>query len=160
MRLAALHVFRRSGGGMVSYDIPSFFSVKTQVAYVFDRERTIPSSEELLKVVESRGVEKAVERFQQMKSVSRTIHRYDVGEEELNTLGYMLLSGDKTEEAIEIFKLNVAEHPQAWNVYDSLGEAYMKKGEKELAIANYQKSLELNPGNTNCGDMLKKLGVK
>jgi Flp pilus assembly protein TadD len=95
-----------------------------------------------------------------MKSVSRTIYRYDVSEGEINTLGYMLLRGDKVEEAIEIFKLNVAEHPQSWNAYDSLGEAYMKKGEKELAIANYQKSLELNPGNTNGRDMLKKLGVK
>jgi cytochrome c-type biogenesis protein CcmH/NrfG len=38
-------------------------------------------------------------------------------------------------------------------VYDSLGEAYMKKGEKELAIANYQKSLELNPDNANGNDM-------
>jgi tetratricopeptide (TPR) repeat protein len=146
--------------GKKSYDIPSLFSVKTHVAYVFDRERTIPSSEELLKVVESRGVEKAVERFQQMKSVSRTIYRYDVSEGEINTLGYMLLRGDKVEEAIEIFKLNVSEHHQSWNAYDSLGEAYMKQGEKELAIENYQKSLELNPSNENGKDMLKKLGVK
>ena len=63
----------------------------------------------------------------------------------------MLLRDDKTNEAIEIFKLNV---------YDSLGEAYMKQGEKELAIENYQKSLELNPNNQNGKDMLKKLGVK
>ena len=44
----------------------------------------------------------------------------------------MLLRDDKTEEAIEIFKLNV---------YDSLGKAYMKQGKNELAIENYQKSL-------------------
>jgi tetratricopeptide (TPR) repeat protein len=146
--------------GRKSYDIPSLFSIKTHVAHVFDRERTIPASEELLRVVESQGVEKAVERFHQMKSVSRTIYRYDVSEGEINTLGYMLLRGDKIEEAIAIFKLNVSEHPQAWNVYDSLGEAYMKKGEKELAIENYRKSLELNLNNENGKAMLKKLGVK
>jgi tetratricopeptide (TPR) repeat protein len=145
--------------GRKSYDIPSFFSVKTHVAYVFDRERTIPASEELLRVVESQGVEKAVERFHQMKSQFRKIYRYDVSEGEINTLGYMLLRDDKTEEAIEIFKLNVSEHPEAWNVYDSLGEAYMKQGQKELAIENYQKSLELNPSNKNGKEMLKKLGA-
>ena len=95
-----------------------------------------------------------------MKNQFRKICRYDVSEQKINTLGYMLLRDDKTKEAIEIFKLNVSEHPKAWNVYDSLGEAYMKQGEKELAIENYQKSLELNPNNENGKDMLKKLGVK
>jgi len=60
----------------------------------------------------------------------------------------------------ELQPLSVSEHPESWNVYDSLGEAYMKQGEKELAIENYQKSLELNPNNENGKDMLKKLGVK
>jgi Flp pilus assembly protein TadD len=55
------------------------------------------------------------------------------------------------------FKLNVEFNPKSWNAYDSLAEAYMQAGEKELAIANYKKSLELNPGNTNATDALKKL---
>jgi hypothetical protein len=145
--------------GRKVYDIPSFFSVKTHGAYVFDRERTIPASEELIGVVESQGVEKAIERFHKMKPQFRKIYRYDFSEQEINTLGYMLLRDEKTTEAIEIFKLNVSEHPKAWNVYDSLGEAYMKQGEKELAVENYQKSLELNPNNENGKEMLKKLGV-
>ena len=47
--------------------------------------------------------------------------------------------------------------PDSSNVYDSLGEAYMKNGDKEPAIANYKKSLELNPKNENGAAMLKKL---
>jgi cytochrome c-type biogenesis protein CcmH/NrfG len=42
-------------------------------------------------------------------------------------------------------------------VYDSLGEAYMTNGDKERAIKNYQKAVELNPQNTNAIEMLKKL---
>jgi len=61
--------------------------------------------------------------------------------------------------AMEIFRLNVEEFPQDANVYDSLGEAYLKKGEKGLAIENYRKSLELNPQNDNARDVLKKLEV-
>ncbi len=146
--------------GRKIYDIPSLFSIKTHIAYVFDGQRTISASEELIKVIELWGVEKAVERYHKMKNQFRTIYRYNFSEQEINTLGYMLLSDDKTEEAIAIFKLNVSEHPKSWNVYDSLGEAYMKRGEKELAIENYQKSLELNPDNENGKEMLKKLGVK
>ena len=44
-----------------------------------------------------------------------------------------------------LFKLNVSEYPDSWNVYDSLGEAYFKKGDKAMAIKNYQKAVELNP---------------
>lgn len=120
----------------------------------------IPSSEVLFRIAERQGVEKAVERYHKMRNEFRKIYRYDVSEQEINSLGYILLGEDKTEEAIAIFKLNVAEHPKSWNVYDSLGEAYMKKGEKELAIENYKKSLELNPNNMNGRDMLEKLGVK
>ena len=55
----------------------------------------------------------------------------------------------KAKEAIEIFKLNVEAYPQGFNTYDSLAEAYMTVNERELAIQNYKKSLELNPNNTN-----------
>ena len=49
------------------------------------------------------------------------------------------------------------EYPKSANVYDSLGEAYMKAGRKELAIQNYEMSLELDPKNQNAIDTLKKL---
>jgi CubicO group peptidase (beta-lactamase class C family) len=80
-----------------------------------------------------------------------------VSESRLNNLGYVLMRQQKLTEAIEIFKLNVEFYPKEWNVYDSLGEAYMNHGDKDLAIANYKKSLELNPGNEGGATMLKKL---
>jgi tetratricopeptide (TPR) repeat protein len=144
--------------GRKTYDIPSLFT-KTHMAYVFEGRRTLPASENLFKVIERQGVEKAIERFHQMKEQFRKTYRFDFSEREINTLGYMLMRNDMLDEAIEIFKLNVSEHPKAWNVYDSLAEAYMNKGEKELAVKNYQKSLELNPSNENGRNMLKKLGV-
>jgi cytochrome c-type biogenesis protein CcmH/NrfG len=57
-----------------------------------------------------------------------------------------------------VFQRNVQDYPQSSNAYDSLGEAYMKTGQKDLAIKNYEKSLELNPKNDNGKEMLKKLG--
>ena len=75
----------------------------------------------------------------------------------MNNLGYYLLNQKNIKEAIEIFKLNIEIHPEAFNPYDSLGEAYMINGDKELAIKNYAKSLELNPNNRNAIVMLKKI---
>jgi tetratricopeptide (TPR) repeat protein len=66
-------------------------------------------------------------------------------EADLNSYGYQLVAEKKVDEAIEIFRRNVREHPRSWNAYDSLGEAYATKGEKKLAIENYGKALEMAP---------------
>jgi tetratricopeptide (TPR) repeat protein len=65
----------------------------------------------------------------------------------LNANGYHLLEANRVKEAIEVFKMNVALFPDAWNTYDSLGEAYARDGNKKLAIKNYEKSIALNPDN-------------
>jgi tetratricopeptide (TPR) repeat protein len=80
-----------------------------------------------------------------------------LSEAQVNALGYWLLGKKKVGEAVEVFKMNVEDYPNSSNAYDSLGEAYMIKGDKEPAIRNYQRSLELNRGNTNAVEMLKRL---
>ena len=75
----------------------------------------------------------------------------------MNTLGYQRLQSGNAKEAIELFKLNVLAYPESPNTYDSLGEAYMMNGDRELAIQNYNHSLKLNPNNRNAVEMLKKL---
>jgi cytochrome c-type biogenesis protein CcmH/NrfG len=69
----------------------------------------------------------------------------------------MLISANRLDDAIAVLARNVAEYPQGFNTYDSLGEAYMRNGQKELAIQNYEKSLKIFPGNDNAVAMLKKL---
>jgi tetratricopeptide (TPR) repeat protein len=64
------------------------------------------------------------------------------------------------EQAIEIFKLNVSTFPQSANAYDSLGEAYLVAGNKELAIKNYEKAQELDPNMSSAIEALKKLRAK
>lgn len=95
------------------------------------------------------------------KSLSEKFgYEIPIPESTYNRLGYNLMNQQKYNEAIEIFKLNVKLHPNSWNVYDSLGEAYMRAGNKELAIHNYKKSLELNPQNDNAIGMLNNLREK
>jgi CubicO group peptidase (beta-lactamase class C family) len=91
------------------------------------------------------------------KIFKETPSNASVSENRLNSLGYRLIEQKKIPEAIALFKLNVEFYPKAWNVYDSLAEAYVANGEKDLAIANYKKSLELNPQNSNGREKLKKL---
>ena len=85
---------------------------------------------------------------------------YEVREDEMNRYGYRFLQAGKVKEAIEVFKMNVESFPKSSNVYDSLGEAYLADGDKEQAIKNYQKSVELDPNNTGGIEALKKLQAK
>jgi cytochrome c-type biogenesis protein CcmH/NrfG len=75
----------------------------------------------------------------------------------MNMLGYQRLQKGEIKDAIELFKLNVQAYPESANTYDSLGEAYMANNNIDLAIKNYNKSLELNPNNKNAVDKLKQL---
>jgi dienelactone hydrolase/predicted negative regulator of RcsB-dependent stress response len=71
--------------------------------------------------------------------------------------GSDLMEENHLAEAIEVLKLDVQVFPSSWNGYDSLGEAYMKAGQKQLAIESYKKSLELNPGDDEAKEKLKEL---
>jgi CubicO group peptidase (beta-lactamase class C family) len=107
------------------------------------------------KTITEKGIEAGIAQYRDLKA--KQTATYDFTEPELNRLGYQLLRNGKPKEAIEIFKLNVEAYPQGANAYDSLAEAYMTANERELAIQNYKKSLELNPNNTNAAEMLKRL---
>jgi len=80
-----------------------------------------------------------------------------VQEAPANTLGYQLLGSGRVDEAIEVFRINTLAFPESWNVWDSLGEAYMTRGDTALAIVSYERSVEVNPQNTNGIEMLQRL---
>jgi tetratricopeptide (TPR) repeat protein len=82
---------------------------------------------------------------------------YDFSEQELNLLGYKLWSINKIDEAIEIFKLNVVAYPSSSNAYESLGEAYLNKGDKNQAEVNFKESLKLDPTNQDAIRMMKQI---
>ena len=128
---------------------------------LYDKPYDLPrqsTANVVLATIMEHGIDAGLAQYHELRE--KQSGRYAVREGEMNNAGYQLLRGGKVQEAIEVFKLNVEEFPGSANVYDSLGEAYMVHGDKELAIKNYRKSLELNPANTNGTEMLKKLQDK
>lgn len=114
-------------------------------------------AEVLLKTVTEKDVQTAIKQYRELKATQKDA--YDFSEPQLNGLGYQLLQMKRVKDAIEIFKLNVEMFPQGFNTYDSLGDAYMENGDKQLAIQNYKKVLELNPKNPIAAEKLKKLAA-
>ena len=70
-------------------------------------------------------------------------------EADLNAYGYELIGAGKVDEAIAVFRKNVADHPGSWNTYDSLGEALALKGQTTEAVAQYTKALQMVGDDTN-----------
>jgi CubicO group peptidase (beta-lactamase class C family) len=114
-----------------------------------------PIDKALFKAISTEGVDAAVKQYYELKKTQP--QAYDFQERLLNTLGYNFIRQGKLKEAISVLQLNVEAYPQSSNVYDSLGEAYMRNGDKAPAIENYEKSLNLDPGNTGAVEALKKL---
>ena len=102
--------------------------------------------------------EKALAGYRQVKK--DTPDNAAINQFRLNGLGAGYLRANKLPEALFYFKLNVEFYPGSSDVYENLGKAYLANGEKELAIANYKKALELNPKNTDAAEALKKLNTQ
>src|SRR5271163_4908939 len=66
----------------------------------------------------------------------------------LNRFGYEHLAMGDTKVAIELFQMNVTVYPNSPNVYDSLGDAYLAAGQKDLARQNSKKAIELLASDT------------
>ncbi len=106
---------------------------------------------EMLEILTGEGYDAAVARYLQIREQFEDRDVYDFREEVLNKLGYAVMRGGvkDVDLAIDIFRLNTAAYPEAFNTWDSLGEAYAERGDVEKAIASYEKSVELNPDNDN-----------
>jgi CubicO group peptidase (beta-lactamase class C family) len=127
-------------------------------AILFSKPYKLPPrdiADTLFNTVMEKDVQAAIKQYRELKATQADA--YDFSEGQLNGLGYRLMQMKRLKDAIEILKLNVETYPQGFNTYDSLGEAYMENGDKQLAIQNYKKSLELNPRNTGAVEKLKKL---
>lgn len=108
-------------------------------------QERVPTQEEFFETVRAEGVAKAVELFHAVRQ--RQPDAVIFAEYPMNDLGLRYLYGGRVEEAIELLKLNVLAYPDAYNTFDSLAEAYMIHGDFDVAIENYEISVELNPDN-------------
>ena len=140
------------GGGITAVTMASWVP---NVKAALDTRKSIAQT--LSATITSGGMEAAAKQYRELKAAGPATYNFD--EDELNNLGYQLIRTNKFKDAIRVFQMNVEAFPKSGNAYDSLAEGYMDDGDKAEAIANYQKSLQLNPKNRNAVVMLRKLNA-
>lgn len=118
-----------------------------------------PSMNELVNLIIEEGLDKAKPVIEETKNSIADAILIDEGV--FNWLGYHFLYWwGREDEALDVFKMNVCLFPKSANAYDSLGEAYLNRGDVESAVHCYKKSLELDPENTHAAEQLKRLVKK
>lgn len=114
------------------------------ISILYDVHVDIPRAhlEEVLgDIIVKSGIENAIQQYPELKDSGD----YVTTERQMNQLGYDLLSAGRAVDAVAVFKLNVSNHPESINAYDSLADAYLRAGYPQLARKNYEHVLELDP---------------
>ncbi|MDF7811606.1 serine hydrolase [Hymenobacter sp. YC55] len=94
--------------------------------------------------------------YEKVKTETPTLYGFDK-EELLNETGYYLLGQNRPADAVMLFEYNAKLFPASGNVFDSLGEAYYKQGNKEKALEKYTQALKLSPGLGSAQKMIAEL---
>ncbi len=105
---------------------------------------TMPKYEiakEMAKKIFSKNVDEGLAYFHEFKSDTTN---YDASEASINVLGYQLMGESHLDDALRIFKLNIEEHPNSANPYDSYGDALLMKGDSISALKNFKRCFEID----------------
>ncbi len=111
----------------------------------------------VLAAIDAEGIDAGFVRYQALRA---ELPPEAFVEDALNTLGYRLLRDGRTQDAIAVFKWNTIEYPNAFNAFDSLGEAYMVAGDLGNALDSFRRSVILEPENLNGVQMMRQIRAR
>jgi tetratricopeptide (TPR) repeat protein len=126
---------------------------------VLDYKPQPPLEDLMLEVLLKENVEAAIKRYREFNA--DPLNAYANRQWSLRLVGRRLMNTHKRfDDAIEIFKLNVAEHPRSDESLLMLANAYQRAGKRELAVKTYEAALQLNSQNWEVVDALRSLRAK
>lgn len=133
-------------------------SEEDETKFTYDYEKVADSFKTPSMHLAANNFEEALEGFKKIKTQDSTSVLID--EREINSRGYELLRKKEYDYAIQVFKMNVALHPNSDNVYDSLGDAYLRTGDSLNAYTNYKKAISIDSGNRRAKAFVKNYEEK
>ncbi len=135
--------------------------LKKKRDYVKSRQEEFEGKESAFfafkKAFEEQGLEPSLQLLKDLKAKPDKFYTLH---DEIDQFAYYMMLDEKLDEALAIFAVLAELFPDSYLAFDSLGEVYRRKGDKEKAIQNFEKSLELNPENRNAAQQLKSLREK
>ena len=105
-------------------------------------------------IYEKEGAEPAVKKLKEMAGQKEKCF---ILHPEFDTFAYRLMRKNELKDALEIFLFLAEMFPDKPNAFDSLGEVYLRLDEKEKALKNFKRVLELDPNNANAKAKIAQL---
>ncbi len=130
-----------------------------------------PAEIALLATAKLRGPQAAIQRFRELREFSSKHgakgapailwsspnDQSAASEWDLWGLAKAVADSAHLRDAIEILNVEIQEYPKWWRAYHTLGDLYVRAGDKNRAIQSYEKSVELYPQNQRAVQILKTL---
>ena len=139
--------------GISNNILPILYGIKAEipkpVAYI-----------ELLRLIKATSIDEGILQFKNAIINNNDAYSFNGLENSLNIIGYNYISNEDFISAIKILKLNTEQFPKSANAHDSLGEAYYKNKQMDVALFHYKKSYQLDPKNDNAKKMIEELSKK
>lgn len=116
----------------------------------------LPALQNVRQAYEEKGIDFVKQNFDELTT---NYHPNDPKDWILNDLGYaFIFARNDVDIALELFRLNTELFPDIGNVWDSYGEALVKKGQEKEALEAYRKALSINPDIPSANEAVKRLG--
>jgi len=135
--------------------IPPKATLIFDVELLSQKTAPTPIVDTLYNEFKSNGIDATIKLYENLRMIKES--NFDFREQQLNSLGYRIMTETFVKEAIKIFELNVQQFPESGNVFDSLGEGYMMDKQIDKSIEYYKLSIEKNPDNPNAKEMIELL---
>jgi dienelactone hydrolase len=119
-----------------------------------DAKVPAPDRRAFMAMVERDGIRVALARFHEARLEDPEADLFR--EQTVNLLGYQLLRGTRTRDAVELFKLNVELYPRSANTFDSLAEAYEVTGDSARALETARRTIEVAGADSTINDAARE----
>ena len=114
----------------------------------------------LMKTIEQSGVDSAIKQYRGLRERTAINGYFDFTEWRVNELARSLVMANKISDAIAIMEMNAEFNPRSVTIPFELGGLYQRQGNRDKAVAAFQKVLELQPQNQQARQRLTELGVR
>ena len=120
--------------------------------------RPVTLAAEISRVYGDEGADAAVTYYRALRERYYGSGSYDFGERSLNQTAEQLAREDDWDGALTILNVNKEFFPESSAIHASIGEAYIEKGNNDLAVQHLERALELNPQSRMARRLLRGLG--
>jgi tetratricopeptide (TPR) repeat protein len=111
----------------------------------------------LTSTVAEKGVDAAVAQYKELRTKYYGSAAYDFSEGNLVALAQQATAADRADNAIAWLNLNLEFYPKSSRSYQTMAQAHQRKNDKDAAIKDLEKAVELDPNNAQAKAQLQQL---